>query len=388
MKKLTIIFIIFLFEYQAFAQPVKTGAQLTEKYIPLLKGQKIAIVANHTSMIDKTHLVDSLINLDINIIKIFSPEHGFRGKAAPGEKIQSGTDEKTGIPVISLYGKKKKPHIKELMDVDWVVFDIQDVGVRFYTYISTMHYVMEACAQTNTKFMVLDRPNPNGFYIDGPVLKNQFKSFVGMHPIPVVHGLTIGELASMIVGESWIDNANKLHMTVIPCENYDHTVRYQLPVKPSPNLMNMQSVYLYPSLALFEGTVVSIGRGTDFPFQVYGHPGFPDTLFSFTPSSNEGSKHPKHQNVTCYGYDLREEQVLNSFFQYPEINLHYLFNAWSLYNNSEEFFNSFFLMLEGSGYLKDQIKNGLYPEEIKLSWQDDLKKYRNMRKKYLLYKDF
>ncbi|MBL4669300.1 MAG: DUF1343 domain-containing protein [Flavobacteriales bacterium] len=363
------------------------GAERINKYLNLLKGKKVGVVANHTSMIKNTHLVDSLVNLGINVTKVFSPEHGFRGKADAGEKVNSNIDTKTGLPIISLYGKNKKPTVNQFNNLDIIIFDIQDVGARFYTYISTMHYVMETCAETNKKLIILDRPNPNGHYIDGPILEKEFNSFVGMHPVPIVHGMTIGEYAKMINGEGWLANNIKCDLIVIETENYDHNSFYQLPIKPSPNLPNMSSIYLYPSLCLFEGTPISVGRGTDKPFQVIGHPQLKSERFSFTPKSMAGSKKPKLKGEQCNGYDL-------SFFgtEYikgkGEINLYWLTEIYKNFPKKEKFFTEMFQLLSGTDKLQQQIETGKTEEEIKTTWKEGLTSFRKKRKKYLLYKDF
>lgn len=367
---------------------IETGAQQTEKYIPILKNKRIAVVANHTSIVDHVHLVDSLLNSGVNVIKIFSPEHGFRGKADAGEHVKNYTDKKTGLPVISLYGSSKKPDLKDLQDVDIVVFDLQDVGVRFYTYISTMHYVMEACAEANVEMLILDRPNPNGFYVDGPVLDTSYTSFVGMHPVPIVHGMTIAEYAQMINGEAWLNNGVQCKLNVIKCDNYTHDSLYQLPVNPSPNLQNMLSIYLYPSLGFFEGTSFSVGRGTEFPFQVFGSPDFKQGKFSFTPISIDGaSKYPKYENVLCYGVDLRNVN-LEAFISNKKINLDWLISAYISIDTKNEFFNNFFYNISGNKDLRKQIESGLSENEIRKSWQPKLSEFEKIRKKYLLYEDY
>jgi len=368
---------------------VKVGAERTEIYLPLIKDKKIAVVANQTSLIGNTHLIDSLLSLKINIRKIFSPEHGFRGDFESGELIDNYIDTKTGLSVISLYGENKKPNPKDLKDIDIIIFDIQDVGVRFYTYISTLHYIMETCAENNIELLILDRPNPNGFYIDGPVLQMKYKSFVGMHPVPLVHGMTIAEYATMINGEGWLKNKVKCKLKYILCENYNHKTFYKLPVKPSPNLPNMTSVFLYPSLGLFEGTVVSVGRGTDFPFQVIGYPEFIDTSFSFIPKSIAGvCKNPPYESTVCFGYDLRKENAENFIIQTKQINLKWLINMYSKYPEKTKFFNGFFNKLVGNCELQKQINKGIKSEEIHKSWEKDLSQYKKIRKKYLLYEDF
>ena len=353
------------------------GADNTRSYLPLIKGKKIAIVGNQSSMISSTHLVDSLINLDIDIIKVFSPEHGFRGKGDAGEKIENSIDSRTGIPIISLYGKNKKPSKEQLNGIEIILFDIQDVGVRFYTYISTLHYIMQAAAENNIKVIILDRPNPNGHYIDGPILDTNFRSFVGMHPIPIVHGMTIGEYAKMINGENWI--SRKCDITIIKIKNYTRDLIYNLRIKPSPNLPNTRSINLYPSLCLFEGTNISVGRGTDYPFQQFGAP-YLESHYSFTPRSNEGSKYPKYENQRCYGTDLRHQ---NNYL--TTINLDWIIETYSKYNK-KEFFNKFFDKLAGSDKLRLQIIEGKSSKEIKESWKTELDKFKIVRKKYLIYK--
>ncbi|MBI5542131.1 MAG: DUF1343 domain-containing protein [Bacteroidia bacterium] len=354
------------------------GAYQTTEYFPILKGKNIAIVANQTSLVEKTHLVDSLISAGILVKKIFCPEHGFRGTADAGEIVSSTTDKKTGLPIISLYGKNKKPSPEQLKGIDIVVFDIQDVGVRFYTYISTMHYVMEACAEKNIPLLILDRPNPNIHYIDGPVLKSSFKSFVGMHQVPLVYGMTIAEYAQMINGEGWLAKNVKCKLQIVKCKNYNHNTRYTLPVKPSPNLPNMRSVYLYPSLGLFEGTNVSVGRGTEFPFQVLGSPFLDSMLFHFIPKSSNGAKNPMYENKKCYGVDLRNST--DTVF-----TLKYIINMYKMSPNNETFFNPFFQKLIGTDEVIPLIKAGKTEAEIKTLWQNDLNKFKEIRKKYLLY---
>ncbi|MCK5822878.1 MAG: DUF1343 domain-containing protein [Bacteroidales bacterium] len=357
------------------------GAENTNEYLSILKNKNVALVVNQSSYINQTHLVDSLISLNIKIIKNFAPEHGLRGTADAGEYINNNIDEKTGIPIISLYGKNKKPQSSDLQNIDIVVYDIQDVGVRFYTYISTMHYVMEACAENNIDFVVLDRPNPNGFLVDGPVLDTNYRSFVGMHKVPLVYGMTIGEYALMINGEGWLKNNEKCKLQVITCKNYTHHTLYNLPIKPSPNLPNMKSVNLYPSLGLFEGTVVSVGRGTDFPFQVIGHPDFKNNGFSFVPKSIVGAaKNPKFKNIKCFGLDLRNMKIDNS-----KIDLDLFISAYKNLNIGDKFFNPYFDYLAGNNVLRQQIISGLSKKEIRKTWQKDLKSFKKIRKKYLLY---
>lgn len=367
---------------------ITVGAARTGKYLPLLKNKTVAVVANQTSLVGKTHLVDSLAAHGIKIKCVFAPEHGFRGEAGAGEEIRDGKDLKTGIAIVSLYGNKKKPSSDDLRGVEYVVFDIQDVGARFYTYISSLQYVMEACAENKIPVLILDRPNPNGYYVDGPVLEKKFTSFVGMNPVPVVHGLTIGEYAQMLLGQRWLKDSLLCDLKVITCDGYDHSSFYSLPVKPSPNLPNMSSVYLYPSLCLFEGTSVSVGRGTPFPFQVIGYPGFEEGDFSFIPESIEGvANNPPHQDQLCHGFDLRDfgnEYIKN----YRGLYLFWLKSFYDSSKDKEHFFNDFFNKLAGTDKLMQQIKDGMTEEQIKDTWQSDLKKYKVMRKKYLLYEDF
>ena len=367
-----------LFTFSANAQKIVPGAERTEIYLPLLENKKVGIVGNQTSMIGNTHLVDSLLELGVDVVKVFSPEHGFRGKADAGAKIEDGVDVKTGLPIISLYGKNKKPSIEQLQGIDILVFDIQDVGARFYTYISTLHYIIEASSEFGIPLIVLDRPNPNGHYVDGPILDTAFQSFVGMHPIPIVHGMTIGEYAQMINGENW--TPENCDLSIITMEKYTHKTSYDLPIKPSPNLPNARSINLYPSLCLFEGTTISIGRGTDSPFQHFGAP-YLESNYSFIPKSGAGSKYPKHENKTCFGTDLRfQEDYLTA------INLNWIIEAYNQYPEKEEFFNNFFDKLSGTDKLRKQIIAGKTAKEIKVSWQKGLEEFKRVRGKYLLYK--
>ncbi len=367
---------------------IRTGAERTEVYLPLIKDKNIAVVANHTSMIGNTHLVDSLISLNVKVIRIFGPEHGFRGNRSDGKAIEDGIDSNTGLPVISLYGKHRKPSEKDMQGIELVIFDIQDVGLRFYTFISTMQNVMEACAAYGIDFLVLDRPNPNGFYIDGPVLEPEYKSFVGMQPVPVVHGMTVAEYARMINEEGWLENGVKCKLTYVKCENWDHRKYYHLPVNPSPNLPNMTSIYLYPSLCFFEGTVMSVGRGTDFPFQVYGHPDYPATGFSFTPRSIPGaSVNPKYLGKKCNGVDLQKFPK-DFFHNNAGIVLDWLIDAYTQMENKDAFFNKYFVKLAGTKKLQEQIEKGTSPAAIRASWNKDLQEFQKIRKKYLLYHDF
>ena len=345
---------------------VIVGAERPELYLNTLLGKRVGLVANQTSEVKKEHLVDVLLNEGVNVVKVFSPEHGFRGKSDAGEKVKDEIDLQTGLPIYSLYGKSKRKPSKELLkDIDIIVFDLQDVGVRFYTYISSLHYVMEACAENNVQLIVLDRPNPNGFYVDGPILDLKFRSFVGMHPVPVVHGMTIGEYAKMINGEKWLDNMIQCSLEIIPCLNYNHNTRYDLPIPPSPNLPNMRSVYLYPSLCFFEGTNISIGRGTNFPFQVFGAPHFSKNEFSFTPKSTYGSKNPKYKPLICYGTDLRTISI-DSLKNTKKLNLNWLVNSYKISNESEDFFNknNFFILLSGTDKLINLVKGGATPKHI------------------------
>jgi uncharacterized protein YbbC (DUF1343 family) len=373
-------------------ETTKVGAERIGLYIDLLKGKKIGVIGNQSSMVNETHLVDTLVDLNIDVVRVFSPEHGFRGKADAGESVKNGVDVETGLEVISLYGKNKKPKKEQLEGIDVLLFDIQDVGARFYTYISTLHYVMEAAAENNIKVILLDRPNPNGHYVDGPVLKEGYTSFVGMHNVPVVHGMSIGEYAMMINGEGWLKGNLKCDLKVINCEGWDHSKFYELPIAPSPNLPNMTSVYLYPSLCFFEGTVVSIGRGTSLPFQCAGHPGFEvdvlERLFKFTPLPNEGSKHPKLENELCYGYDLSDTDLLE-YREKKRLDLTMLLEFYAKLNMNSNFFlsNDFINLLAGGDDLQSQILNGNTIEEIENSWQKDLDEFKEIRKKYLLYND-
>jgi len=386
-----ILFLCISFSLTTCAQTsteIKVGAEQTELYLNLLKGKNIALVANQTSAIEKrgkrkekrfTHLVDSLLSLKIKVKKVFAPEHGFRGKADAGEIIKDGFDNKTGLPIFSLYGKNKKPSADQLEGIDVIVFDIQDVGARFYTYISSLHYVMEAAAENKIPVIILDRPNPNGYYIDGPILEKEHKSFVGMHPVPVVYGMTIGEYGQMINGEKWLENGVKCDLTVIPLKNYLHNSTYRLPIKPSPNLPNDKAINLYPSLCFFEGTTISPGRGTEMQFQIYGAPFLNKEGFSFTPKSNEGAKYPKFKNQICYGENLIETKNLH------QLNLSWLIKAYKQ-NTSENFFNAFFTKLAGKEKLQKQIENNVSEKEIKKSWQKDINAFKKIRKRYLIYK--
>lgn len=371
-------------ELVAQSAPIVLGASRGDLYLPALKGKKVGLLVNHTSLLPEgneyVHLLDYLLKNDVQVTTIFTPEHGFRGTADAGEKVNNEIDAQTGLPIVSLYGNNKKPKPEQLRDIDVLIFDIQDVGARFYTYISSMHYAMEACAENNKEFIVLDRPNPHGHYFDGPILDPEFRSFVGMHPIPVVHGLTVGELAEMINKEGWLEGGKKCKLTVVPMENYTHNTPYTLPVKPSPNLPNQQAIMLYPSICFFEGTPMSLGRGTSFPFQVVGYPDEKYGSFTFTPVSTPGAaKNPKHENQTCYGIDLRDAPVPN------QINLSYLIDFYQKYDQSEPFFAKYFDTLAGTDQLKKQITSGMSEEQIRNSWQPALTAYGQLREKYLLY---
>jgi uncharacterized protein YbbC (DUF1343 family) len=379
MHKITQIF-LFLFcilQYACSSADFTLGIQRTNQYFPVISDKKIGVVANQTSMLQSTHLVDTLLASGLDVVRVFSPEHGFRGKADAGAHIENGVDNKTGLPIISLYGSNKKPTVEQLQGIDVLIFDIQDVGARFYTYISTLHYVMEAAAQNNIPLIVLDRPNPNASYVDGPVLDTAYRSFVGMHPIPIVHGMTIGEYAQMINGQKWLQDSLFCELTIVGMENYNHQMAYDLPIKPSPNLPNAISIALYPSLCLFEGTTVSVGRGTDIPFQHYGAP-FLESVYSFVPKSGPGSKYPKHENVECYGADLRNDTI-------HSLQLQWLIAAYNQSPDQDNFFNSFFDKLAGGSELREQIIAGKSQQQIKESWQADLQDFMRMRSVYLLY---
>ena len=366
---------------------VIVGAERLVQYLPKLKGKNVAMVVNHTSMIGQRHIVDVLIDSSVIIKRVFAPEHGFRGEADAGQTIQNEIDHSTGIPIVSLYGKNKMPSSDDLKDIDLVIFDIQDVGVRFYTYTSTMTYVMKACARMDISFLILDRPNPLGYYVDGPVLELSFSSFVGLHPVPIVHGLTVGEYATMINGEGWLGDALNCDLDIILCENYDHQTRYHLPVAPSPNLPNMRSIYLYPSLCLFEGTSVSVGRGTNKQFQIYGHPDL-KMPYQFIPKPMSGARYPKHEGTKCFGNDLTgiSESDLSSK---SEIDLSYILDVYRKLENSKEsdFFlpTQFFDKLAGNSTLRSAIQSRQTEEEIRKSWLPGLKEFRLLRKRYLLY---
>jgi uncharacterized protein YbbC (DUF1343 family) len=428
---LTVAFLLtagILFAQQQSGNPsfIQTGAERTREYLPFLQNKRVAVFANQTTVIGKKHLVDSLLRLQVNIVKIFGPEHGFRGQAGAGEKVANAIDAQTGIPVISLYGDHKKPTAEDLKNVDILIFDVQDVGVRFYTYISSLQYVLEAAIEQEIPLLILDRPNPNGFYVDGPVLEPAFKSFVGMQPIPVVHGMTVAEYATMLLGERWLSEAaNKklnenaqswadaippvrnvdlpiqhtipekkvalrFNAIIVPCLHYTHDSIYTLPVNPSPNLREMPSIYWYPTTCFFEGTVLSEGRGTDNPFQVFGHPSLPDTLYHFVPVPNEGAKKSKCYHQSCYGWNLSGStaDVLRRVDR--KIQLGYLLDAYRLFPGKDSFFlkNLFFNKLAGNNTLMQQIKEGQTEAAIRNSWLPGIQAFMTIRKRYLLYPDF
>ncbi len=359
-----------------------SAAMQLDDYLPMLEGKRVGVVGNQTSIIGKTHLVDSLLSLGVDIRKIYTPEHGFRGKADAGAKVNSSKDEKTGLPIVSLYGKNKKPTPEMLQGVDIILFDLQDVGVRFYTYISTMSYVMEAAAENDLPVIVLDRPNPNGFYVDGPVLKTENKSFVGMHQVPVVYGMTIGEYAMMVNGEGWLKGGITCDLTVIPIKGYNRNAIYELPVKPSPNLPNWESVYLYPTLCFFEGSIVSLGRGTETPFQVYGHPDMRGS-YTFTPKSTSGASKPLLEGQRCRGENL-VEYAHDYAHNANELHLEWIIEAYQQLKD-KDFFIDYFRLLAGDKQLRRDIENGKSADEIRTSWENDLEAFKAVRKKYLMY---
>lgn len=379
-----------------YGQQAAPGAYQVERYVGLLKGKNVAVFANQTSVVGRSHLIDTLQKSGVNIVRIFGPEHGFRGNADAGAHVDSYRDALTGIEVVSLYGSKEQPSAQDLAGVDILVFDLQDVGLRFYTYINSLQHFMEAAIDHDKPLLILDRPNPNGFYVDGPVLELPYKSGVGEQPVPVVYGMTMAEYARMLIGEHWLHThrpygAHTLKLTVIPCKNYTHATRYTLPVKPSPNLPTMSSIYWYPSTCFFEGTVLSEGRGTEHPFEIFGHPSLPDSLFAFTPTANAGASAPKLQGEKCYGWDISGQDAP------AKIDLHWLLRAYQLFPDKDGFFivpkekkpeNYFFNKLAGNAELMQQVKAGKTEAEIRQSWQPALDKFKKIRKKYLLYKDF
>lgn len=366
---------------------IRPGAERTRQYFNSLKhNKKVAVVANQTSMIENTHLVDSLLSEGIHVVKVFTPEHGFRGLADAGTLIENEVDLKTGLPIISLYGNHKKPTTDDMKDIDIMVFDLQDVGARFYTYISTLTYVMEACAENKVPLLVLDRPNPNGFYVDGPILEIKHQSFIGLHPIPVVHGMTMAEYARMVNGEGWLKDSLECELDWVECSGYNHRSFYNLPVKPSPNLPDMSSVILYPSLCFFEGTKVSVGRGTDIPFSVIGHPAFQGGNYSFKPEPKPGATNPPYKGIECFGYILTDS--VSNLKANPGLRLHWLIDMYKADTAKASFFTSFFTKLAGTETLQKQIESGITEKEIKESWQDGLNSFMEIRDKYLLYRDF
>lgn len=369
---------------------ITVGAERLPQYLHLLEDQSVGIICNHTSYVGDVHLVDTLLARGVQVKTIFAPEHGFRGEASAGAHIKDGTDPKSGLPIVSLYGSNKKPSPAQLEGIDVLIFDIQDVGARFYTYISTMHYAMEAAAENNLRFIVLDRPNPNGFYIDGPVLNEEFSSFVGMHPIPVVHGMTVAELAQMINSEGWLANGVKCRLTVVPCKGYTHLDLYELPIRPSPNLPNMTAVYLYPSLCFFEGTKISVGRGTDLPFQIIGYPENAYGSFEFTPRSIPGvSENPKYKGEQCRGHNLSQ---FGSFYftTAGRLYLDWLEGTYKDYPEKDKFFTgkNFIDKLAGTDELRQQLIAGKSLDEVRATWQLGIEGFKKQRKQYLLYPDF
>ncbi|MDR0206427.1 MAG: DUF1343 domain-containing protein [Bacteroidales bacterium] len=392
MSEKFLLFLTFVFSFVCLIKlsaQIITGAEQTECYFPVLQDKKVAVCFNQTSVIGKTHLIDTLVARNIKVVKIFVPEHGFRGDIEAGVAVQSSTDTKTGVPIVSLYGRNKKPTSEQLEDVDIIVFDIQDVGCRFFTYISTLHYLMESASTKNIPILILDRPNPNGYFVDGPVLEDKYRSFVGMHPVPVVHGLTIGEYAQMINGEKWLENNLVCNLQIIECKNYTHSDRYSLPIKPSPNLGTDEAIYLYPSLCLFEGTDISIGRGTQIPFQVYGHSQLRAGNFYFTPEPIKGvSENPHQKGKNCRGFNLTEI-AKNNLSQGNSFNLSYLINAYKHFPKEMEFFTNpvFFDKLAGNSSLRWQIAFGKSEEEIRASWQPALDEFIRVRSKYLIYRE-
>lgn len=364
---------------------IRTGAERSGEWLPMLKDARVAVLANHTSVADGEHLVDMLVRKGVNLVGIVSPEHGFRGTADAGEHVSSGIDEPTGLPIASLYdGSGSRMPAKDVMDkFDVIVVDIQDVGLRYYTYYCTMVDLMNAAAAYGKEFIVLDRPNPNGMTVDGPILDMKYESGVGRLPIPVVHGMTLGELAQMVQGEGWLKDGKKVDLTVVPCKNYTHATRYELPVAPSPNLRTMRAIYLYPSVCYFEATPVSLGRGTDMPFEVYGHPDMKGYDFEFTPRSVPGAKNPPQLDKLCKGVDLRKVSEEEAIAQ--GINLEYVIDAYRNLNIGDKYFRNFFELLIGRGDIRGMIEEGKSAAEIKATWKDDVEKFRKQRKPYLLY---
>lgn len=379
--------VILFFSCYTLTAQIVTGAEQMNRYLPLLQGKKVGLVVNQTSTVGKTHLVDTLRSMRVKMVTIFAPEHGFRGDHSAGDKVKSSTDERTGLPVVSLYGKNYKPTPDMMKKLDVVIFDIQDVGARFYTYISTLHYVMEACAENKKMLIILDRPNPNGFYVDGPVLDMKYKSFVGMHPVPIVHGMTVGEYAGMINGQKWLKDSLTCKLTVITMQNWNHATKYALPIKPSPNLPTPESISLYPSLCLFEGTTYSLGRGTDKPFECIGKPGNTHGNYYFTPKSIKGvAENPPCLNKECRGY-LLSDYARDVFPLSPQLNISWLTDMYQQDTQKEKFFIPFFNQLAGNDLLQQQIKAGIPETEIRKSWEPGLTQFKRIRKKYMLYPD-
>ena len=388
MKKILLIVILtcITFYCQANQNRVIVGAEQTNVYLPLLKNKRIAIFSNHTGMIGNRHLLDVLLENKINVVAIFSPEHGFRGNADAGEHVSSSVDSKTGVPILSLYdGKLGRPSEESMRKFDLLIVDIQDVGLRFYTYYAAMVRLMDACAEYNRKMLILDRPNPNGHYVDGPILDMKYKSSVGWLPIPIVHGMTLGELALMVNGERWLPASRICDITVIKCKNYTHQTMYELPIPPSPNLPNMKAVYLYPSTCYFEATPVSLGRGTQLPFQIYGHPNMLGYDYTFTPQSIPGAKNPPQLNRICHGVNLSE--LSNEEIWKKGVDLSYLIDAYRNLNMDDYFFRPFFELLTGRDYVRKMIKQGKNADEIKAMWKEDVEKFKIQRKPYLIYEE-
>lgn len=388
MKKILLIVILtcITFYCQANQNRVIVGAEQTNVYLPLLKNKRIAIFSNHTGMIENRHLLDVLLENKINVVAIFSPEHGFRGNADAGEHVSSSVDSKTGVPILSLYdGKLGRPSEESMRKFDLLIVDIQDVGLRFYTYYASMVRLMDACAEYNRKMLILDRPNPNGHYVDGPILDMKYKSSVGWLPIPIVHGMTLGELALMVNGERWLPASRICDITVIKCKNYTHQTMYELPIPPSPNLPNMKAVYLYPSTCYFEATPVSLGRGTQLPFQIYGHPNMLGYDYTFTPQSIPGAKNPPQLNRICHGVNLSE--LSNEEIWKKGVDLSYLIDAYRNLNMDDYFFRPFFELLTGRDYVRKMIKQGKNADEIKAMWKEDVEKFKIQRKPYLIYEE-
>ena len=388
MKK--ILFIVILafitLHCQAKQSRVIVGAEQTNDYLPILKNKRIAVFSNHTGMVGNKHLLDVLLENKINVVAIFSPEHGFRGNADAGEHVSSSVDQKTGVPILSLYdGQLGKPSEDSMRKFDLLIVDIQDVGLRFYTYYASMVRLMDACAEYNRKMLILDRPNPNGHYVDGPILDMKYKSGVGWLPIPVVHGMTLGELALMVNGERWLPASRICDITVIKCKNYTHQTMYQLPIPPSPNLPNMKAVYLYPSICYFEATPVSFGRGTQLPFQVYGHPNMTGYNYSFTPQSTSGAKNPPQLGRLCHGVNLSE--LSEEEIRKKGVDLSYLIDAYRNLNMDDYFFRPFFERLIGTDYVRKMIEQGKDADEIKAMWKEDVEKFKVQRRPYLLYEE-